>query len=73
MEIVFQHCISEFWWVQKPLVSPSVLIKHGKYDEEGLEKEFKTCINNLNERKELCEQLVKTKPSLFSILKNVHK
>ena len=49
------------------------LIKHGEYNEEILEKEFEECINKLNERKELCKQLVKEKPSLFSVLKNVHK
>ena len=46
------------------------LIKHGGLKEEGLEKEFKGCINNLNKRKKLCEKLVKDKPSLFSVLKN---
>ena len=51
----------------------TTLIKHGEYNEETLEKEFEGCINNLNERKELCKQLVKEKPTLFSVLKNVHK
>ena len=49
------------------------LIKNGSHTEDSLEKEFKDCINNLNERKELCKQLVKQKPSLFSVLENVHK
>jgi tryptophan halogenase len=49
------------------------LINEGKFYEKNLKKEFQECINNLNERKELCKQLVKKKPSLFSILKNVHK
>jgi len=49
------------------------LIQNGNFKEKDLEKEFKECINNLNKRKELCKQLVKEKPSLFSVLKNVHK
>ena len=49
------------------------LIKEGNYTEESLAKEFESCIKNLNERKELCKQVVKEKPNLFSILKNVHK
>tara|TARA_Y100000004_G_scaffold134683_1_gene152350 strand:+ start:43 stop:1527 length:1485 start_codon:yes stop_codon:yes gene_type:complete len=65
------HCIAAgMHWAPTNKVS---LIKHGGYDEEGLEKEFKTYINNLNERRDLCKQLVKEKPSLFSVLKNVHK
>ena len=44
-----------------------------EFNEETLEKEFEECISNLNDRKELCKQLVKEKPSLFSVLKNVHK
>jgi len=48
------------------------LIKEGKYTEESLEKEFESCIKKLNERKEVCNTLVKTKPSLFSIVKNAH-
>ena len=43
------------------------------HNMKNLEKEFEECINKLNERKELCKQLVKEKPSLFSVLKNVHK
>ena len=65
------HCIAAgMHWAPTSKVS---LIKHGGYDEETLEKEFETCINNLNERKELSKQLVKSKPSLFSVLKNVYK
>ena len=65
------HCIAAgMHWAPTNKTS---LIKHGGYDEEGLEKEFKTYINNLNERRDLCKQLVKEKPSLFSVLKNVHK
>ena len=49
------------------------LIVKGKYEEEKLEKEFSTCINKLNERKEVCKTLVKTKTNFFTALKNVHK
>ena len=49
------------------------LINEGRFHEKNLEKEFQECINNLDKRKELCEQLVKEKPSLFSVLNNVHK
>jgi len=51
----------------------TTLVKYGGFDQEKLEKEFEECINKLNERKDLCKQLVKSKPSLFSVLKNVHK
>ena len=65
------HCIAAgMHWSPTDKIS---LIKDGNYTEESLEKEFEGCINNLNERKELCKQLVEKKPSLFSILKNVHK
>ena len=30
-------------------------------------------LNKLNERKEICKTLVKTKTDLFTVLKNVHK
>jgi tryptophan halogenase len=65
------HCIAAgMHWSPTDKVS---LIKNGKFKEESLKKEFEECINNLNERKELCKQLVKEKPSLFSVLKNVYK
>jgi len=65
------HCIAAgMHWAPTDKVS---LIKNGGLDEENLENEFQGCINNLNERKELCEKLVKTKSSLFSVLKNVYK
>jgi tryptophan halogenase len=65
------HCIAAgMHWAP---TNKTTLIKHGGFNEETLEKEFKECINKLNERKELCKQLVKEKPSLFSVLKNVHK
>ena len=65
------HCIATgMHWSPTDKVS---LIKDGNHTEEFLEKEFEGCINNLNERKELCKQLVKEKPSLFSVLKDVHK
>lgn len=65
------HCIAAgMHWAPTGKVS---LITHGRYNEKTLEKEFEKCINNLNERKELCKQLVKSKPSLFSVLKNVYK
>ena len=51
----------------------STLIVKGKYEEKKLEKEFSTCINKLNERKEICKTLVKTKTNFFTALKNVHK
>jgi len=49
------------------------LIVKGGFEEKNLEKEFSTCINKLNERKEVCKTLVKTKTNLFTVLKNVHK
>ena len=49
------------------------LIVKGKYEEKKLEKEFSTCINKLNEKKEICKTLVKTKTNFFTALKNVHK
>ena len=65
------HCIAAgMHWAP---INKTSLIKHGGFDEEMLEKEFKGCITNLNVRKESCKQLVKEKPSLFSVLKNVHK
>ena len=45
------------------------IIKTAGYLEENLEKEFEPCIKRLNERKEYCEQTIKDKPSLFSVLK----
>ena len=65
------HCIAAgMHWAPTNKVS---LIKNGGFNEEELEKEFQGCINNLNERKELCKQLVEKKPTLFSVLKNVYK
>ena len=49
------------------------LILHGRYNEKNIEKEFEQCINNLNDRKNTCNQIVKNSPSLFKVLKNVHK
>ena len=49
------------------------LIKDGGFTEGSLEEKFKNDIKKLDERKELCNQLVKEKPSLFSVLQNVHK
>ena len=40
---------------------------------KNIEKEFEQCINNLNDRKNTCNQIVKNSPSLFKVLKNVHK
>ena len=51
----------------------STLIVKGRFEEKKLEKEFEQCIKNLNNRKELCKQRVKNRPSLFSVLKNVRK
>lgn len=65
------HCIAAgMHWAPTNKVS---LIKDGGFNEDKLEKEFKECINNLNDRKDVCRQLVKEKTSLFSVLKNVHK
>ena len=65
------HCIAAgMHWAPTDKVS---LIKDGRLQEKNLENEFNTSINNLNKRKELCKKLVKTKPSLFSVLKNVYK
>ena len=49
------------------------LIVKGKFQEKNLEKEFSTAINKLNERKDLCKTLVKTKTNFFTELKNVHQ
>ena len=49
------------------------LISRGKYEEEDLKKEFQSCINNLNKRKQLFNDRIKNKPSLFSVLKDLHK
>jgi flavin-dependent dehydrogenase len=48
------------------------LIKNGGFKEKDLDKEFEECINNLNKKKEICKKLVKNKPSLFSVLENIH-
>ena len=49
------------------------LIVKGGHKEKNLEKEFSTCINKLNERKEICKTLVKTKTNFFTVLNNVYK
>ena len=65
------HCIAAGMnW--SPTDKTSLLI-HNYLKSSELEKEFKSCINRLNERKELCKNLIKKKSSLFTILKNVHK
>jgi len=65
------HCIAAgMHWAP---TNKTTLIKHGEFSEEKLEKEFRECIDKLNDRKELCKKLVEEKPSLFSVLKNVHK
>ena len=65
------HCIAAgMHWSP---TDKSTLIVKGNYEEKKLEKEFSTCINKLNERKEICKTLVKTKTNLFTVLKNVHK
>jgi flavin-dependent dehydrogenase len=66
----FQSIAAGMHWSPTDKLS---LINEGRFYEKNLKKEFQQCINNLNQRKELCEQAVKQKPSLFSILKNVHK
>ena len=65
------HCIAAgMHWGPTDKVS---LIKDGGFTEGSLEEKFKNDIKKLDERKELCNQLVKEKPSLFSVLQNVHK
>jgi flavin-dependent dehydrogenase len=65
------HCIAAGMnWGPTDKVS---LIKEAQLKEENLDKEFKECINNLNKKKEMCKILVKNKPSLFSVLKNIHE
>ena len=65
------HCIAAGMnWGPTDKVS---LIKNGNFKEENLDSEFKECINNLNRKKEVCKKLVKNKPSLFSVLKNIHE
>ena len=65
------HCIAAgMHWGPTDKLS---LIKDGGFTEESLEEKFKSGIAKLNERKELCKQIIKNKPSLFSVLKNVHK
>tara|TARA_R110000803_G_scaffold47340_1_gene98801 strand:- start:1229 stop:2722 length:1494 start_codon:yes stop_codon:yes gene_type:complete len=48
------------------------LIKDGGFKEETLYKEFEKCISNLNNKKKICEKLVKKKVKLYSVLKNIH-
>ena len=55
-----------------PTDKQTIIVKTN-YEEKNLEKEFSACINKLNERKEICKTLVKTKTDLFTVLKNVHK
>jgi hypothetical protein len=65
------HCIAAgMHWGPTDKIS---LIKYGNLKEEDLDKEFKECLNNLDRKKEMCKKLVKNKPSLFSILKNIHE
>ncbi len=66
----FQSIAAGMHWSPTDKLS---IINEGRFYEKNLKKEFQECINNLNQRKELCEQAVKQKPSLFSILKNAHK
>ena len=65
------HCIaSGMHWGPTDKQS---LIKDGGINEKDFKKEFEPCIKRLNQRKKICEKLVKVKPSLFSILKKAHK
>ena len=65
------HCIAAgMHWAPTDKVS---LIKNGRLQEKKFKNEFNNSINNLNKRKELCQQLVKTKLSLLSVLENAHK
>ena len=65
------HCIAAgMHW--SPTDKQTLIVK-GNYEEKNLQKEFSFCINKLNERKEICNTLVKTKPKLFTVLNNVHK
>ena len=38
-----------------------------------LKNNFKECIEKLNERKNICEKIVKSKPTLYSVLKGIHE
>jgi len=41
--------------------------------ESNLKENFKECIDRLNERKNICEEMVKSKPTLYSVLKGIHE
>ena len=65
------HCIAAgMHWGPTDKAS---LIAKGAFKEENLDKDFKQSINHLTERKESCDILVKSKPSLYAVLKNVHQ
>ncbi len=65
------HCIAAgMHWGPTDKAS---LITKGAFKEENLDKDFKQSINHLTERKESCDILVKSKPSLYAVLKNVHQ
>ena len=64
------HCIAAGMnWA--PTDKTSLLI-HNNLNEKELEHSFKECIKKLNQRKELCNVLIKKKSSLFTVLKNIH-
>ena len=65
------HCIGAgmHWGPADKLI----VITKGGLQEKNLEKEFSTCIKRLNERKNICEEMVKSKPTLYSVLKGIHE
>jgi len=65
------HCIAAgMHWAPTDKQS---IIKEGRINEEDFKKEFDPCIQRLNERKKIFEKHVKTKSSLFSVLKNIYE
>ena len=51
----------------------TTLINKGFHHENNLKNNFKECIEKLNERKNICEKIVKSKPTLYSVLKGIHE
>ena len=51
----------------------TTLINKGSFKEDDLKNNFKPCIDKLNDRKKVCVNLVKNKPTLYSVLKKIHE
>ena len=65
------HCIAAGMdWAPTDLTT---LLTHNVATKEELENQFKECIFKLEDKKKLCEQLVKKEKKLINILKNENK